>query len=63
MLQEVHSDNCSVIQYNNENSLACVLSLDTIPHKTAMRFIGNCRAERALQIWYLYREPETIARQ
>ena len=27
MLQEVHSDNCSVIQYNNENSLACVLSL------------------------------------
>ena len=27
MLQEVHSDNCSVIQYNDENSLACVLSL------------------------------------
>lgn len=27
MLQEVHCDNCSVIQYNNENSLACVLSL------------------------------------
>ena len=27
MLQEVHCDNCSVIQYNDENSLACVLSL------------------------------------
>ena len=27
MLQEVHSDNCSLIQYNDENSLACVLSL------------------------------------
>ena len=27
MLQKVHSDNCSVIQYNDENSLACVLSL------------------------------------
>ena len=27
MLQEVHSENCSVIQYNDENSLACVLSL------------------------------------
>ena len=27
MLQKVHCDNCSVIQYNDENSLACVLSL------------------------------------
>lgn len=27
ILQEVHSENSSVIQYNDENSLACVLSL------------------------------------
>ena len=27
ILQEVHSENSSVIQYNDENSLACVLTL------------------------------------
>lgn len=27
MIAEVHSDNTSVIQYNDENSLSCVLTL------------------------------------
>ena len=27
MIAEIHNDNVSVIQYNDENSLACVLTL------------------------------------
>lgn len=42
-IDRIHSDNTSILQYNDENSLACVLALAFYAAGTNTQWFGNCR--------------------
>ena len=56
IIEQVHRENTSILQYNNENSLSCVLSLAYYSAKKIMLCIVSFQAATDLPIWYLYRE-------
>ena len=63
MIEQVHQENISILKYNHEHTLACVISLAYYSEKRIIPFIANLQAVRDMMIWYLCHGARLINRQ
>ena len=55
LIEQVHQANVSILKYNDENALSCVIPWHTTLLKRTIPCIGKCQLERVLQTLYLSR--------
>lgn len=63
MIEQAHQENTSILKYNDENALACVISLAYYSAKRIIQSIVNLQVARDMQIWFLSQGIMLVNRQ